>query len=629
MKASMAKKTLAAVAGTAMLMMSLFSMTAAASVDDRVYLRGENLLANPGFEETTDPNTNEGCPFSGWYFDSVTESSWSTLFPDGPSRSGATAAATWCDKPFEMTVSQDVDVSEAGTYEAAVWVSLGYASFGETVLRVTKDGEVVKQTTIPAAGNNTDASYRQIHLKDIELEAGAYVFELVIDCTGIGSNSFARIDDAFLGIQKLEPEPPASAEPVELLTNGGFEGGSFEPWETTAATGIIGPGEGEAHGGTGAVVTWGGTTPFTLTASQSITVDETGTVEGSAWVALGYADFDAVELRVKDADDEVVAQGSLPAVSGNTNADYREIVLEETALEAGSYTVEVCVPCTAGTDAWARIDDVSLILTPDPAQEIPGGDVEELENHVTNGSFEEVDEDGFVGWTYEATNGATTFATDPRTGEKALGAWGDKDYNLTVSQTITLEEAGDYMVSIWVASGFAAYPNTELRVLQNDELVASGRRFAVSARNDMTDYLRAVVPVAALEAGEVTIELSVDCIVEGLEVNEGEEIDGYIRVDDAAMVKLADVTVDDNPNDNPGDDTGDDTDPGGNTGDNTGNDTEPGDNTGNTDNDNTDGNTDDTGVQESPDTGVASAMPIVLLAALSIAVVAATRKARA
>lgn len=627
MKASMAKKTLAAVAVTAMLMMSLFSMTAAASVDDRVYMRGENLLANPGFEETTDPNTNEGCPFSDWYFDSVTESSWSTLFNDGPSRSGAIAAATWCDMPFEMTVSQDVDVPEAGTYEASMWVSLGYATFDETVLRVTKDGEVVKQTSIPAAANNTDTSYRQIHLKDIELEAGAYAFELVIDCTGIGSNSFARIDDAFLGIQKLDPEPPAPAEPVELLTNGGFEG-SLEPWTATAASGIIGANEGEAHGGTGAVATWS-SEAFELSASQPITVEEAGTVEGSAWVALGYADFDAVELRVKDADDSVVAKGSLSAVSENTDYSYRQVVLEETALEAGSYTVEVVVPCTASRgNAWARIDDVSLVFTATPAQENPDGDVEEIHNYMVNGSFEEVDEEGFVGWTYTATNDATTFNTDPRTGEKALGALGDKDYNLTVSQTVTLEEAGDYMVSIWVASGFAAYPNTELRVLQNDELVASGRRFAVSARNDMTDYLRAVVPVAALEAGEVTIELSVDCVVEGLEVNEGEEIDGFIRVDDATMVKLAAVTVNDDTDEGNTDD--------GNTGDNTGDNTDGnidgngGDNVGGNTDGNTDGNTgnDNTNEPESPDTGVATAMPIVFLAGLSLAVVAATRKTR-
>ncbi len=193
MKTFTARKLFSALLAMAMLLMVLSAWAMAEAEEAPI-----NLLINPDFEEICDPNENEGCSFTGWYYDTTAES-WSVLFADGPAQSGEVAAATWCADPFVMTWGQDFTITEAGTYKASAWVALGYASFEETILRVTKAGEVVAQISLPAAPENADDSYREIVLEGIELETGDYTFEVLVNCTVVGANSFARVDNAFLG----------------------------------------------------------------------------------------------------------------------------------------------------------------------------------------------------------------------------------------------------------------------------------------------------------------------------------------------------------------------------------------------------------------------------------------------
>ncbi len=360
MKSFATRKLLAVITVMIMLMTVLFFGAAIAEAGSPV-----NLLNNPDFEEVCDPNENEGCTFSGWYYDTTAES-WSVLFTDGsaPTYSGALAAVTWCADPFVMTIGQDFTVAEAGTYEAYAWVSLGVASFDETVIRVTKGGEVVKEAAIPAAPENTDDSYRKVALKDIALEAGDYAFEVLINCAVVGDNSYARMDNAFIGVQPVVGENilanPSFEETCDPNEN---EGCTFSGWyyDTTAESWSVLFVDGSAapHSGALAAVTWCAD-PFVMTIGQDITVAEAGIYNASAWVSLGEASFDETVIRITK-DGEVVKEATIAAAPENTDDTYREICLEGIELEAGDYAFEVLINCsTVGANSFARMDDAYL-----------------------------------------------------------------------------------------------------------------------------------------------------------------------------------------------------------------------------------------------------------------------------
>lgn len=191
------KKTLAIILA-AILMLSVTVM--AEEAPEYVAAEG-NLLINPSFEETQDPALFEGDSFPGWTYE-TDAASWSVLFSDGPAYTGVLAGATWCADPFNFSVLQNIEIAEAGTYTASVWVALGEATFGDTELRIKDaEGNVVAVGVLPAVEANTNSEYQYIEVKDIALEAGAYTFELFVPCTAVGANSFFRLDEAFLGLQ--------------------------------------------------------------------------------------------------------------------------------------------------------------------------------------------------------------------------------------------------------------------------------------------------------------------------------------------------------------------------------------------------------------------------------------------
>ena len=199
MKKTMIRKTLAFITLLTVLMLSA---TCFAEGEVPAYVAAEgNLLINLSFEEIQDPALFEGDVFPGWTYETDAVS-WSVLFSDGPGYTGNIAGATWCGDVFNFSVLQTIELAEAGTYKASVWVALGEATFGDSELRIKDaEGNVVVFAALPAVENNTNSEYQIIELYDVALEAGVYTFELFVPCTAVGNNSFFRIDEAFLGLQ--------------------------------------------------------------------------------------------------------------------------------------------------------------------------------------------------------------------------------------------------------------------------------------------------------------------------------------------------------------------------------------------------------------------------------------------
>lgn len=173
-----------------------------------------------------------------------------------------------------------------------------------------------------------------------------------------------------LSVIAFAEEAPAA---VNLLVNPSFEetqdpglneGDTFPGWtyETDAESWSVLFSDGPAYAGDLAGATWCAD-PFNFSVIQTIAIEAAGTYTASAWIALGEATFGDAELRIVAEDGTVVASAALPAVEANTNTEYQNIVIEEFALEAGTYQFVVFVPCTAvGNNSFFRVDGAFLGL---------------------------------------------------------------------------------------------------------------------------------------------------------------------------------------------------------------------------------------------------------------------------
>ena len=190
----------------AFLSITLLPLGASAlSTTNNLSIQG-NLLTNPGFEETQDAGANDGNAFVRWISDSMpVEDSWTACFPSGEAIEGKTAATSWCAVGYTLTISQEVEVPEAGKYDAGIWISRGPANQGEAVLNIKSGDDVIASAKIDAKPDNDYHEYRLLKIDNFEIpSAGKYTFELVSitsgnsTAEGFNNNPYTRVDGAYL-----------------------------------------------------------------------------------------------------------------------------------------------------------------------------------------------------------------------------------------------------------------------------------------------------------------------------------------------------------------------------------------------------------------------------------------------
>lgn len=535
------KKVTALLMGLAMCAM-VFIITAQAAEDKQVY-SPQNLLINPGFEETQNPDEYEGNTFKGWNVESDA-TTWSTLFPDGPARTGTTAGTTWCESDFNMSITQEVEVVTAGKYEASVWIARGKADFGEVELRILQGDTLVKKANLAAVEKNTDSSYYGIEVRDMDLVAGNYIVEIFLPCTQSEltdewkeNNAFARVDDVYFGLQDnnvlINPSFDEIQDPNEN------DGNVFVGWnvESDSTTWSVLFADKPARTGAYTGTTWC-ESDFNMSISQDVVITEAGNYNASVWVARGAANYGEAELRVKKGDN-VVATGYIAALGDNDYYDYMQILLENVELATGEYILEIYIPCTQSTkegfenNAWARVDNAYLGLQATTT----------VKNILLNGSFEETQDAGanegnlFVGW--DVNSDAETWSVlfgggQARTGKLAGITWCESDFNMSIAQKATVVDPGEYTASVWISHGAANFPGSELRILQGDKIVASAALRNMEKNTD-TQYKQIVIPYMNLEAGEVIFEI----YIPSTQVDDGEfQNNAFARVDDAFLAKI-------------------------------------------------------------------------------------------
>jgi hypothetical protein len=178
-----------------------------------------------------------------------------------------------------------------------------------------------------------------------------------------GTNSgFDDHDDLAFAVSGGAPPPPPGQE---LLTNGGFEGGTASPW--TLSTGVAFSQGAFPHTGTGYVIGGGGTNQ-NGTAFQQVTIPSTAAGTLTFWINITTAEtttttqFDKLMVEVRNTAGTVlstlVTYSNLNAVP--TAGAYSQKTLDLSAFKGQTIRLTFHATTDVSLATSFRIDDVSL-----------------------------------------------------------------------------------------------------------------------------------------------------------------------------------------------------------------------------------------------------------------------------
>jgi len=393
-----------------------------------------NILQDPSFEQTQVAAENDGNPFKAWIGELKTDSTdWSGFFPGGEARTNASAATTWAGAAYTLTLTQEVEIADAGKYEAGIWLSRGIGNYGETALNIKSGADIVASAKLPAKADNDYNGFRYIGLKDINIaNAGKYTFEVVSKVDGpsdkVKNNLYLRIDDAYLGkqIDSSNVLKNASFEQTQVAAEN--DGNPLADWvgeittDSTNWTGFFAGGE--AIDGATAATSWGGD-PYILVLTQNFDVTTSGNYDASVWISRGPAIQGEATLNIKSGD-SVIATATLGKSDQNDYTDFRQIFIKDISVEAGTYTFEVVAKVGGSVDAtknpdfksnpYLRIDDAFFGMAQAPAATVdesePSGDTDNTEDSTTTDTGSDTSDDT-----------TTTPAENPKTGDTGLSIY--------------------------------------------------------------------------------------------------------------------------------------------------------------------------------------------------------------
>lgn len=521
MKSRFLRKVLARVTAAAVaLVVSLPVTTLAAGTSPDIYGTA-NLLANPGFEQTQVAAENDGNPFAAWVGELESKKvGWSGFFSAGEARTGQTAGTAWAGEDYTLTVAQDFKVSEAGKYEAGIYVGRGASDYQDSVLSIKQGDKVIASAKIGGAGKNTYHDYRLISIRDIDIKsAGNYTFEISVPSTlpkepgDFKVNAWVRLDDAYFMKQ---------ADDGNVLKNAGFEqtqvaaendGNPLTDWvgelktESKDWSGFFAAGE--ARTNAVAATSWAGAA-YSLTLTQEVDIAAAGKYEAGIWLSRGIGNYGETVLNIKSGD-TAVATVKLPAKEGNDFHGYRYLGLKDINIpKAGKYTFEVVSKVDGlnekvNNNLYLRFDDAYLGMQTDSM------------NLLKNASFDQTqvaaENDGnpFAAWVgeiiTESKNWTGFFASgEANDGTAAATTWGGDPYTLVLTQDFEVAKSGKYDASVWISRGPAIQGEATLNIKSGDEVVATAT-LGKADKNDYTDFRRILIKDIDVKAGSYTFEV--------------------------------------------------------------------------------------------------------------------------
>lgn len=527
-----------------LLIVSMIPSGAMAAVKTQDVFSNGNLLINPSFEQTQNPDENDGNPFVAWKSDNVpVADAWAGFFPAGEARTNKLAATSWCGVGYTLTLSQKVKVETAGAYEASIWISRGPANLGDTILSIKSGNTVIATTKIGGVKKNDYTNYRQLKISDVNIPAsGDYTFELVsvvegpVDEEGFNSNPFLRIDDAFFGVKVDDGNMLKNPVFDQLQDPSENDGNAFAGWVSDSVpvqdswTACFPAGEGLINAT--AATAWCGV-GYTLTVAQEVDITEAGKYDASIWISRGPAKQGEATLSVKSGS-TVIASTKIAGSGKNDFLDYRQLLIKGFEVPAaGKYKFELVAVVEGpveeegfNNNPYLRVDNAYFGKHFD--------DGNKLKNQYFTQTQDPSENDGnsFVGWVSDSVPSEDAWTACFPAGEgmvngTAATSWCSVGYILTVSQNVDISQAGKYDASIWISRGPAKQGEVTLSIKSGNDVIA---KETIGGGSDYFDYRNIVIKdVEIPSAGTYTFELM--AVVSG--PLDTPNSNPYLRVDNA------------------------------------------------------------------------------------------------
>lgn len=514
-----------------------------------------NYIANPSFEKD-DTGTNVDI----WDITSWSKSDWMGKLQAGSAHSGNYKFVAYNDSDYKISLSQNISGLTEGIYELRAWTqSTGGQNYAR--MNVTSGEDIDLSENIP---EGTD-KFTQIKIPDIKVTtSGQVTIEFETDSAG---GKWFAVDDIEL----------VKTGEINHIKNSSFEEGTdgttsnyydIPEWSKSGPNADLGKIEiNNKHTGKYQLAAWSDAA-YELAIHQDVNDLTSGIYELRAWTrSTGgqdylnlYVEGDEFDKQTKEieATDEYI-QTTIPNIVVTTSSQ-----------------VTVGIETKGLANTWFTADDFELVK------------VAEIEayNYVQNPGFEEGstgetiwDIPSWVKSGQDSWIGKAEYNKNAHTGSYNFAAWNDSNYEMTLSQDISLPN-GIYELSAWVRSK-DQNPGRE-----SCKMVAEGYggdELSVEIPGGEKSYEEIKISNIKVTDGKITIAFKTK-----------DSANNWVAVDDVKLIKTDELDDDDNTSNNGGNNGnagGDDT---SNNGDSSGDgSSNNGGNDGNTSGDDTGNNEDD------------------------------------
>ncbi len=393
-----------------------------------IFYVGENLIQNGTFEE------GEGDDFTNWGKYNGSERLTATTAEDEAYYSRSLRAEGAAGNAWDTQFASDGAPTQVGVeYTLTMWI------------RTDGSAGTMRFSTAP------NAQYSGDYEISSEWQQIQWVFTANEEATQIMLDLGASDAVFFIDNVTLVATGQAGPQPVELLSNGGFEegeGDEFTGWEkyngaelltaTTADEAVRSGSRALRAEGAGADA-W-----RTQMASAELPTEVGTEYHVTMWVK-GEAGTPGVGGSVRISTQSPGGD----AMYGPDMTVTQEWQAYEWTFTANDEATRVVLDLGATEGAIYHIDDISVAAPPEEPT-VPN------QNMVNNSGFEEGDGDEFTGW--EKLNAAelltaTTVEGEVRAGDralKAIGAGGDPWLTQIASDPVSTEIGSTYLVTMWI-----------------------------------------------------------------------------------------------------------------------------------------------------------------------------------